>query len=107
MIRRMKLVIYSPVASTPKILETLGNAQAGHIGKYAQCTFTLRGTGRFLPLAGANPAIGEVGKLEEVIEDRIETVCELDQVKNVIAAVKLVHPYEEPAIDVYPIEIIE
>ncbi len=103
----MKLVIYSPIDSTQKILDALGAAGAGHIGNYSHCTFTMRGTGRFKPLDGAQPAVGEVGKLEEVIEDRIETVCEFDKVKTAIEAVRAVHPYEEPAIDVYPIEVVE
>ena len=31
-------------------------------------------TGQFLPLEGANPAIGEVGKPEHVEEDRVEVL---------------------------------
>ena len=68
---------------------------------------TVKGTGRFKPLEGANPTIGEVGKLEEVAEERIETVCESDNLSDVLKAIKDVHPYEEPATDVYPIEIFE
>ena len=64
----------------------------------------MRGTGRFLPGDGAHPAIGEVGKLEEVEEDRIEVSCADDLVSEVVAAIRSVHPYEEPVIDVYPLE---
>ncbi|MEJ0001858.1 MAG: hypothetical protein WDN09_01580 [bacterium] len=77
------------------------------IGKYTYCTFTIKGTGRFKPGTGAHPAIGEVGKLEEISEDRIETVCEGDALQAVLKAIKDVHPYEEPATDVYPIEVFE
>ncbi len=85
----------------------MGNAGAGKIGNYEFCTFTSKGTGRFKPIAGANPTIGEVGKLEATEEERIETVCSEEKLKDVLKAIKEVHPYEEPATDVYPIEVID
>jgi hypothetical protein len=38
-----------------------------------------------------------------VEEERIETVCPSSKLDAVLAAVKKAHPYEEPAIDVYPV----
>lgn len=105
--KRYKIVLYVPETHSDILREAIGSAGAGIIGKYSHCTFTIKGTGRFKPLDGANPTIGEVGKLEEVSEDRIETVCEEDKLKAVLKAIKDVHPYEEPATDVYPIEVIE
>lgn len=105
--RRYKIVVYVPEADAEKLREAIGNAGAGIIGNYSHCTFTIKGTGRFKPLEGANPTIGEVGKLEEVAEDRIETVCEADKLDAVLKAIQETHPYEEPATDVYPIEVIE
>jgi len=61
--------------------------------------------GRFKPLEGAKPSIGEVGKLEEVEEEQIETTCLREKLKDVVAAIRKVHPYEEPAIDV--IELVD
>lgn len=83
----------------------MGEAGAGKIGNYTHCTFTLKGTGRFKPEEGSDPTIGEIGKLEEVTEERIETVCEGDKLDAVLAAIRKTHPYEEPATDVYPIEL--
>ncbi len=105
--KRYKIVVYVPEDHADKLREAMGNAGAGQIGNYSHCTFTLKGTGRFKPEEGANPTIGSVGKLEEVSEDRIETVCEADKLKAVLKAIKDTHPYEEPATDVYPIEIFE
>jgi hypothetical protein len=102
-----KIVLYAPADHADQLRKAIGDAGAGVIGKYSHCTFTIKGTGRFKPLEGANPTIGEVGKLEEVAEDRIETVCEESKLKDVLKAIKSVHPYEEPATDVYPIEVIE
>ena len=79
----------------------IGNAGGGKIGRYDFCSFSSKGTGRFRPLDGAHPAIGEVGQLESVEEERIEVTCDRAIVKDVISAIRSVHPYEEPAIDVY------
>lgn len=105
--KRYKIVVYVPESGADKLRETIGNAGAGKIGNYSHCTFTIKGTGRFKPLEGANPTIGEVGRPEEVAEDRIETVCEADKLSDVLKAIKDVHPYEEPATDVYLIETFE
>ena len=105
--KRYKIVLYVPESHADQLRDAIGNAGAGIIGNYSHCTFTIKGTGRFKPLDGANPTIGEVGKLEEVSEDRIETVCEADKLQAVLKAIKDVHPYEEPATDVYPIEVFE
>jgi hypothetical protein len=105
--KRYKIVMYVPASHADVLREAIGNAGAGVIGNYTHCTFTIKGTGRFKPTEGAHPTIGEVGKLEETEEERIETVCEEDKLKDILKAIKVVHPYEEPATDVYPIEVIE
>lgn len=105
--KRYKIVVYVPESDSEKLRTAIGDAGAGIIGNYSHCTFTIKGTGRFKPLEGANPTIGKVGTLEEVSEDRIETVCEEDKLKDVLKAIKDHHPYEEPATDVYPIEVFE
>ncbi len=105
--KRYKIVVYVPESDADRLREAMGMAGAGVIGNYTDCTFTIKGTGRFKPKEGANPAIGEIGKLEEVAEDRIETVCQADMLKAVLKAIKDNHPYEEPATDVYPIEIFD
>ena len=54
--------------------DALSAAGAGNIGDYSHCSFATAGTGQFKPLAGAHPAIGEVGRLERVAETRLEMV---------------------------------
>lgn len=99
-----KLVIFVPESHTDIVREAMGNAGAGKIGNYNFCTFSTKGVGRFKPNDKANPHIGEAGKLEEVVEERIETVCPKELLPNVLEAIKKVHPYEEIAYDVYPLE---
>jgi hypothetical protein len=105
--RQYKIVVFVPESHGEGVRQAMGDAGAGRIGNYAHCSFTSRGIGRFKPLAGANPTIGEVGTLEAVEEERIETLCAEDRLKEVLLAIRRAHPYEEPAIDVYPIEAIE
>ncbi|MGJ4960821.1 hypothetical protein [Bradyrhizobium sp. HKCCYLRH3061] len=102
-----KIVVHVPEAAGDAVRHAMGEAGAGRIGNYDYCSFTSKGTGRFRPLAGADPAIGAVGRLETVEEERIETVCAADRLRSVIQAIRAAHPYEEPAIDVYPIERVD
>jgi len=61
----------------------------------------MKGIGRFRPLAGAKPFIGKRGRIEKVIEERIETICPRSKLKAALEVLKKAHPYDEPAIDVY------
>ena len=70
------------------------------IGDYDSASFSTPGEGRFRPLEGANPTIGEVGALEVVDEVRIECVLPRAARPTVVAALLAAHPYEEPAYDV-------
>lgn len=99
----VKIVVFVPETHTDIVREAMGKAGAGVIGNYTNCTFSTKGVGRYKPMEGANPTIGEVGKFESVNEERIETVCSKDKVKEVIKAIKQVHPYEEVAFDIYPL----
>jgi hypothetical protein len=104
--KNVKIVVFVPLSHTDIVREAAGKAGAGKIGNYTFCSFSSRGLGRFKPEDGANPAIGEVGKLEAVEEERIEIVCERSLVKTVVEAINKVHPYEEVALDIYPLEEI-
>ena len=102
----VKIIVFVPETHTDVVREAIGNAGAGKIGNYSHCTFSSKGVGRYRPEAGANPHIGEVGKFEEVIEERIETICPREKIQDVIKAIKEVHPYDEVALDVYALENI-
>ena len=104
--KRFKIVVYVPTENADEMRDAMGAAGAGVIGKYSHCTFTIKGTGRFKPEEGSDPAVGEIGKLEIAEEDRIETVCDGDKLAAVLAEIRRVHPYDEPATDVYPIELV-
>jgi hypothetical protein len=103
----VKLVIFTPLSHADIVREALGSAGAGKIGNYDFCSFTTRGTGRFRGNENSNPTIGTAMQYESVEEEKIEVVVPRIILKDVIEAVKKVHPYEEIAFDVYPIEDYE
>jgi dinuclear metal center YbgI/SA1388 family protein len=94
-----KLVVFVPATHAEALRGAVTAAGAGRIGDYDQATFTTPGEGRFRPLAGATPAVGEVGALEVVDEVRIETVVPRERRARVVRAMLDAHPYEEPAWD--------
>lgn len=98
---RVKIVVHVPPENADEIRRVLGDGGAGIVGNYTHCSFSVRGTGRFTPAAGAIPTIGNVGKPEAVAEESIEVVCDRSDAKRIITAVKAAHPYEEPAIEIY------
>jgi dinuclear metal center YbgI/SA1388 family protein len=96
-----KIVTFVPVGpAITAVHESLAAAGAGEIGDYSHCSFASAGTGQFKPLGGAQPTIGEVGKLERVAETRLEMVLPRDRRAAVVSALRAAHPYEEPAFDV-------
>ena len=80
------------------------DAGAGRIGEYERCSWYAAGTGTFLGGEGTDPAVGKRGVEEREPELRVETVVPSEALSAVVAALRLAHPYEEPAYDVYPLE---
>lgn len=69
---------------------------------YRRCFswWTVRST--WTPMDGSHPFIGTPGEAEETNEVRIEFAVREDDLKAAVSAIRRVHPYEEPAIDVIP-----
>ncbi len=91
------LVTYVPCGHTESVLAALFAAGAGAIGDYRDCAFVVTGRGRFRALDGADPAIGAVGEVTFVEEDRLEVVLARSDRAAVLAALLAAHPYEQPA----------
>ena len=102
--KNVKFAIFTPISHADIVRQALGDAGAGKIGNYDFCSFSSRGIGRFKGNENSNPAIGIAGNLEAVEEERIEVIIPRDILNSVIEKVKAVHPYEEVAYDIYPIE---
>lgn len=99
-----KLIVYIPKGHEDKIFKALVAAGAGHIGNYSSCSYRTEGVGTFLPEEGTHPFIGAQGKLEEVEEVKLGTLVPQSILNKVLKALLKVHPYEEPAYDIMPID---
>ena len=98
-----KLVVFVPESALEEVRTALAEANAGQIGAYSHCSFTVRGEGTFFGAEGSNPAIGKPGHLERVGEVRLEMVFHRRDLGRVVAALRGAHPYEEPAFDLVPL----
>jgi dinuclear metal center YbgI/SA1388 family protein len=95
-----KWVIYVPPVDAAAVRDAVFAAGAGHIGEYSCCSWSVTGTGQFLPGDGCSPAVGTVGRVQSVVEDRVEVVAPARSRARVLTAMRDAHPYEEPAFDV-------
>ncbi len=96
-----KWVIFVPPENAEAVRAAVFAAGAGHIGDYSHCSWSVTGTGQFLPGEGASPAIGSVGAVERVVEDRVEVIAPARARREVLSAMRAAHPYEEPAFDIF------
>lgn len=102
-IKRVKIFVTTPLENIEEIRNAVCQTGAGIIGDYTYCTSSTKSVGTFKPNDNANPYIGEKNNLEFVEEEKLEVVCDVDNVKKVITKLREVHPYEEPAIDIIPL----
>lgn len=96
-----KVVVFVPENDLEPVRKAMAEAGAGSIGNYDLCSFSSVGVGTFRPGPNTNPTFGKQGKLEHVIEHRLEMICNRSVVPDVIRAAKRAHSYEEPAIDTF------
>lgn len=99
-----KWVVFVPAADAEAVRSAMFAAGAGHLGDYSHCSWSSVGTGQFLPHDGASPAIGTVGTVEYVEEQRVEMVAPASRRSAVLAGLRAGHPYEEPAFDILALQ---
>ena len=102
--KNVKFVVFVPLSHADIVRKALGEAGAGKIGNYNFCSFSTCGVGRFCGNEKSNPTVGEANKYESVEEEKIEAIVPREILKEVIEKFKAVHPYEEVAFDIYPLE---
>lgn len=102
-VNKVKIFVTIPLENVEEVRKAVCEAGAGVIGNYDYCTSSVKSIGTFKPNNNANPYIGENNKLEFVEEEKLEFVCDVKKVKEVVSALRKVHPYEEPAIDIIPL----
>lgn len=102
-IERVKIFVTIPIENVDEVRNAVCKAGAGVIGNYSYCTSSTKSTGTFKPNDKANPYIGKSDNLEFVDEETLEFICDVEKVKKVLTELRKSHPYEEPAIDIYPL----
>ena len=100
----VKIATMVPEAAVDAVRNGLAQAGAGRIGEYESCSFELRGQGTFLGGDASNPAFGRRGVLERTDEVHLEMVCDRAVLAAALAALRKAHPYEEPPIEIHPLE---
>jgi dinuclear metal center YbgI/SA1388 family protein len=100
-----KVMVFCPREEREAVMQAAFKAGAGHIGAYSECSFSTSGIGTFFGDETTHPAVGQKGRRESVREWRVELLCTATDLGNVLAAIRAAHPYEEPAIDVYPLRV--
>lgn len=95
-----KHVVYVPQQDAERVVDAMAAAGAGALGEYSRVAFTGEGVQTFTPGERARPAVGTPGERHTGPEARVEMVAPRALRDRVLAAVRAVHPYEEPAVDV-------
>jgi dinuclear metal center YbgI/SA1388 family protein len=97
-----KVVTYVPADAADRVIDALSQAGAGAIGDYSRCAWWTDGTGTYDASDDAHPAVGNPGERTETPERRVEMLVPRHRIAAAITALKVAHPYEEPAYDVLP-----
>jgi hypothetical protein len=101
--REVKLEIFVPKEYMLKIRDALANIGVGQVGNYDHCLAVYPVQGYYRPLPGAEPFEGEVEKISETVEYKIEVNCRRELVNEAIQVIRKIHPYEEPLVNVIPL----
>lgn len=105
--RQYKLAVFAPRDAVARLRDALASAGAGVIGAYTLCSFETAGTGTFRGDASTHPAVGAAQNFERADEIRLEMIVPASRLDAAIRALDAVHPYEEPAVDVYPLRTVD
>lgn len=102
-IKEVKIEIYIPEEYIIELRDELNKVNACRVGNYDNCMSITNVKGYWRPLEGTNPYSGQVGQICEGEECKVEVRCKMEYIKNVIEAIRRIHPYEEPLFNIIPI----
>ena len=104
MTKYVMIVVYVPAEHTEAVGVAMCEAGAGTVGDehYDRVVFITRSICKYRVLEKAWSRAGAVGEECKVEENRIEAICRRDEVEAVVRAIIEAHPYETPAIAIYP-----
>ena len=99
----VKFELFIPDEFVEVLRDELNKINVGRIGNYDNCISITKVRGYWRPLAGSTPYNGEIGKISEGTESKVEVNCNWEDVENVLHVVRSIHPYDEPLINIVPL----
>ncbi len=103
----VKIQTYCPKEYTDSVRRVIENSERGIVGNNTYGIFLSKVHRYISPTVRLNPTVGKQDKDGRITETKIEFICEQDKVKNIIDAIKTVHPYEEVSIDIFQLLELE
>jgi len=97
-----KISVAIPVDLKDRLMDAVNSSMTQIYPGYDRAFTIIRSEGTWRSLEGSNPFIGKEGEISVADELRIEFAISAEDLKNVVRAIRDVHPYEEPAIDIMP-----
>ncbi|QBD76997.1 cytochrome C biogenesis protein [Ktedonosporobacter rubrisoli] len=102
-IKEFKIETHIPEEYVERLRDELHLVGAGRVGNYDHCLSISQVRGYWRPLSGARPFAGTPGEICEGRECNVEVRCARQYIAEALAAIRRVHPYEEPLINVIPL----
>jgi len=99
-----QLSVFVPTAYKEQLLTALFDAGAGSIGNYSECSFSVAGEGSFKAMDGSRPFVGNHGERHLEAEEKIDVIFPVWKKAGIVQAMKLQHPYEEVAYNIYNLD---
>ena len=97
-----KISVTIPADQKDKMLDEINSSMHQVYPGYDRVFSITRTEGTWRSLEGSNPYNGNTGEITVANELRIDFAVTAEDLKEVILAIRRVHPYEEPAIDIMP-----
>ena len=95
-----KLEIFIPETHLAQLQTALQSVDAGHIGNYDSCISYSKVIGTWRPLDNANPYMGKRGEITQQPELKVEVRILSKNLDQTLSAIKDIHPYETPVINI-------
>jgi hypothetical protein len=104
---RVKIEVYLPREFVIPVRDALHAVGAGRVGQYDHCVSVTEVSGYWRPLDGAHPYAGARGEISAGMECKLEVLCPAPLALDAVRAIRRVHPYEEPIVNVIPLLTLE
>lgn len=103
----VKVEVYLPHEYIDLLISALTEIGACVVGAYDHVSSYSPVEGTWRPLPGSQPFHGEAGVLCHAKEYKLEFRCGREHIKSAVDAIRRIHPYEEPVVNILPLLSIE